>query len=128
MPDNAPKRILVVDDTLEIVTFYQAVLERKGFQVDMTLRGQDCLDYLEHTVPDLIILDLAMPDMDGLTVCEKIRVNERTKRIPILAITAFNDAVHREQLLKRGANATMGKPIDIYDLIDRVKTMSSSTV
>ena len=80
--------ILIIDDNDDVITQLTAVLAKEAYKIDIAGGGQEALDYIQHNIPDVIILDLMMPDMDGFEVMEKIRNNEKIKNIPILVLTA----------------------------------------
>lgn len=95
-------RILLVEDNETTVIQMKVVLEREGYKLDVTRDGRQALEYIKHTIPDGIILDLMMPEVDGFEVLEKIRNTEATRRIPVLILTAKN--LTREDLSRLSAN------------------------
>ena len=84
-------RILVVDDDPGLRQLYQKVLSRQGYDLRMAASGADALMALEMGIPDLILLDLAMPDMDGITLLRLIRRTPEWAKIPVIVLTAFTD-------------------------------------
>lgn len=84
-------RILVVDDDPGLRQLYQKVLSRQGYEVRMAASGAEALLVLEMTMPDLIMLDLAMPDMDGISLLKVIRRCPEWERVPVIVLTAFTD-------------------------------------
>ncbi|HZP59116.1 MAG TPA: response regulator, partial [Opitutaceae bacterium] len=83
----APK-ILVVDDQPINVQLLKRKLERESIQVSTAYTGQDALELVKHEKPDLILLDVMMPDMDGIEVCQRLQENDETRSIPVIFITA----------------------------------------
>lgn len=114
------KRILVVDDIEDNLSLLQAVLTEEGYEVDITKDGKSALAKIEVSPPDLVLLDAMMPKMNGYEVTRRIRQNKNLPFIPILMITAYEDANVPEGL-DLGANDFIRKPIDFDELMSRVK-------
>lgn len=117
------KRILVVDDEVGALTLIGIMLERGGFSVLKAKDAQDALAVLDQHQPDLIILDVMMPGMDGITLCRVIRERGELKRTPILILSARNDSDSVMRGMDAGANDYLPKPILHHDLVTKVKTM-----
>lgn len=119
------KRILIVEDNIEAIIQIKSVLEREHYKVDIASGGQEALDYIKQTIPDGIILDLMMPEIDGFEVLKKIRAMDITKNIPILILTAKD--LTREDLAQLSNNnvqqLVQKGDIDIKGLLLKVKTM-----
>lgn len=113
-------RLLVVDDEESIVELLKFNLEREGFQVDTALDGFTALQMAETNDYDLIILDLMLPRMDGIQVCQKIRA---TSSVPILMLTAKDEEVDKIVGLSVGADDYMTKPFSTRELVARVKAL-----
>ncbi|MEZ6064924.1 MAG: response regulator transcription factor [Planctomycetaceae bacterium] len=116
-------RILVVDDELPIIEPLKYNLEREGFEVSIALDGRDGLQKCQTFAPDLVILDLMLPVMDGLAVCRQIRGNPRTAGIRILMLTAKGDETDEIVGFNMGADDYVAKPFRIRPLIERVKAL-----
>ena len=114
------KRILVVDDIEDNLSLLQAVLTEEGYEVDITKDGKSALAKIEASPPDLLLLDAMMPQMNGYEVTQRIRQNKNLPFIPIIMITAYEDANVPEGL-DLGANDFIRKPIDFDELMSRVK-------
>ncbi|MBD1877159.1 response regulator [Nodosilinea sp. FACHB-131] len=111
--------ILVVDDIIDNLFLLQTVLEAAGYQVDTADNGRTALVKVEASPPDLILMDVMMPEMSGYETVKKIRQNKNIPFIPILMVTAHEDA-SRIQGLAMGANDFIRKPVEIDELLDRV--------
>lgn len=113
--------ILVVDDTADMVEFLEYNLQREGYQTVSAGNGRDALNLARTRLPDLIILDLMLPDLDGFTVCEILRCQPSTCRIPVLLLTALSGEIPRTHGFESGATDYCSKPIGLADLRTRVK-------
>ncbi len=112
-------RILVAEDHHDSREALRILLESAGYDVAVFGDGRAALDHALVDPPDLILLDIMMPEMDGLEVTRRLRSAESTQAIPIIAITAMQGA--RELALEAGANDVMAKPIDIRSLLVLVR-------
>jgi DNA-binding response OmpR family regulator len=121
-------RILVVDDEVGALTLIGIMLERGGFEV---LKAQDAyaaLDLLKEVSPDLIILDVMMPGMDGIELCRRLRAARDTATTPVLILSARGDAEAVHSGMDAGANDYLLKPILHHDLITKVGSMLDEAV
>ncbi len=113
--------ILVVDDEIHILELIRFNLEKEGFQVKVSTEGITALKMAEIEKPDLIILDVMLPGIDGLEVCRQLRKNDKTTGIPIIMLTAKTDELDKVLGLEIGADDYMTKPFSPRELIARVK-------
>jgi two-component system alkaline phosphatase synthesis response regulator PhoP len=120
------QKLLVVEDELSISTLLQFNLEQAGFQVVTAMDGKNGLEKAEKEIPDLIILDLMLPEMDGLEVCKELRL--RKLNIPILMLTAKDDEFDKVLGLELGADDYMTKPFSPREVVARVKAILRRTV
>ena len=117
------KTILIVDDEAYIVTSLEYVMKSAGFEVAVAYDGEEALARVAEKVPDLMILDLMMPKLDGFEVCEKIRQNPLWKDIRIVILTAKGRDIERKKGMSLGADDYMTKPFSTRDILDRVKEL-----
>ena len=117
------ERILVVDDDANIRALLTVLLENEGYQVLTAADGEASLPMAAAEKPDLILLDIRMPKMDGLQACDRLRANPETQKIPIIFLTAFNSHDRLEQAIEMGADDFLGKPIDALELRVRIRAM-----
>ena len=112
-------RILIVEDDTELCQLFSHVLEKNGYHTRMVSNGQEALDALAEEYVDLIISDIMMPVMDGLTAAKTIRAAVRAdaKTIPIIAMTANAFQEDQEQCYKAGMNAHLAKPLNMEKVI-----------
>lgn len=116
-------KVLVVDDEDNIIELIRLGLRYEGFEVEVASDGEQGLMQAQRIHPDLIILDVMMPDIDGLEVCRRLRNNPTTSDIPILMLTAKDDVSDRILGLQTGADDYLTKPFDFYELVERVKAI-----
>ena len=121
------KRVLVVDDEPNIVMSLEFLMRRAGFEVAVARNGREALDALDGTPPDLLLLDVMMPEFDGYEVCEKIRARPDWNATKIVMLTARGREVERERGLALGADAYVTKPFSTRDLVEQVKRMLDVT-
>ncbi len=113
------KKLLIVDDETDIATSIQYVLTQEGFSTLLAHDGLKAIELAEKEKPDLIILDLMMPGLDGLEVCRRVRSHDR--RTPILMLTARTSEIDTVVGLELGANDYIAKPVRLRELVARVK-------
>ncbi len=116
-------KILVVDDEEHIRRILQFQLEKYGFEVRTAENGEEALELVHREKPDLLILDLMMPKVDGFEVCSKLRTNFQTAQIPIIMLTAKSDLSDKIKGLSDGANDYLIKPYSNEELILRVRNV-----
>jgi diguanylate cyclase (GGDEF)-like protein len=117
------ERILVVDDDPDILQFVRLNLELDGFDVDLAGGGREALEMAAAAPPDLMLLDVMMPEIDGLTVLRRLRSDPGTANIPVIVLTARSLAEDRVKGLDLGADDYITKPFDLEELIARVRTV-----
>jgi phosphate regulon transcriptional regulator PhoB len=117
------KKILVADDEKDIVELVAFNLEREGFAVSRAYDGQQAWERVNTEKPDLVILDLMMPELSGMEVCGRIRRQEKTAALPIIMLTAKSDPVDKILGLEIGADDYITKPFHVRELIARVRAV-----
>lgn len=117
------RKILVVDDSLTIRMQVKELLERNVFHVLLAEDGPQCLKMLEKEKPDAILLDIIMPEMDGIEVCQRIKSDENLKDIPILILTTVTDVENKVKGLNAGADDYITKPFEIAELTARLNAI-----
>src|SRR5512143_549871 len=117
------KRALVVEDDPDIVELVQHYLKAEGFQVEAVGDGRRALDRLREGGHELVILDLQLPGMDGLTLCAELRRDKRTRALPVIMLTARADEADRIVGLEVGADDYVVKPFSPKELVARVRAL-----
>ena len=117
------KKILVVDDEDDILNFLELVLQEKGYEVMTANGGQEALTQAQMAKPDLVLLDIMMPQMDGWEVLKLLRVEDETANVPVAMLSARTDAQDRVQGLQEGAVDYIFKPFSLQDLLDKIESI-----
>jgi two-component system, cell cycle response regulator len=108
-----PYQIMVVDDNDMNLVLLSKILELEGYQVRTALNGTEAIRLAKEQMPDLAILDVMMPDMDGYELCRKLRQPPFNQNIPIVMLTAMSGEKDRQEALEAGANDVWNKPFDM---------------
>ena len=117
------KKILIVDDEEDILHFLELVLREKGYEVGTAMNGQDALTKAQIEKPDLVLLDIMMPQMDGWEVLKLLRVDDETANIPVAMLSARTEAKDRVQGLQEGAIDYICKPFSLAELLAKIETI-----
>src|ERR1700720_3560031 len=124
MADN-PKRILIVEDNEVDVRLLKDILEMRGYDTLQTDDGLEAIDLALANRPDLILMDIQLPDISGLEVTRRLRGDERSRRIPIIPVTAFAMGWHEGDALDSGCDAYISKPISLQGFLSTVESFLS---
>jgi len=116
----AAKRILVVEDNELNMKLLNDVLEAHGYDVMSTGQGRVAVEWARQYRPDLILMDLQLPDLSGLEATRQLKAAEETRRIPVIAVTAFAMAGDEKKARDHGCDAYVTKPILLHDLLDLI--------
>ena len=119
-------QVMVVDDSVTVRKVTSRLLSRNGMQVTLAKDGADAIEQLHDRIPDIILLDIEMPKMDGFEVARVIRHTDNWKHIPIIMISSRTGSKHREKAQSIGVNQFLGKPFQETDLLKNIKELTSS--
>lgn len=117
------KRILVVDDETYIVNILDFTLGSEGFEVLSAHNGEEALKMILDEAPDLIVLDVMMPRIDGIEVCRAIKAKEETSHTPVILLTAKDRDADKERGLDAGADRYMTKPFSPSKLVEEIRAL-----
>jgi class 3 adenylate cyclase len=115
-------RILVVDDTPANIQSLAAILKEKGYQISVATNGKQALEVVARVQPDLILLDVMMPEMDGFETCQHLKAAEQWRQIPVIFLTAKTETADLVRGFELGAVDYVGKPFNAHELLARVNT------
>ena len=121
------KEILIVDDEPNVVVPIQFLMEQQGYRAMIAERGEDALDLIYHYRPDLVLLDITLPGIDGYEVCEIIRLNPNYRKVKIIFLTARGREEEIAKGLALGADAYITKPFSNAALVAKVKEILEKT-
>jgi CheY-like chemotaxis protein len=122
---NGPALILVVEDNEANQLLASSVLEREGFRVELAANADEALDRLSASPPDLILMDVQLPGLDGLSLTRRLKANQKTAAIPIVALTALAMMGDRERTLEAGCAGYIPKPINTRTFATEVRRFLS---
>ncbi len=125
MKDNSQKdnkKLLLIDDDPNLILLVKDYLEFRGYNVDTAENGREALEVLDDLVPDMIICDVMMPEMDGYALVKHIREEPTTNRIPVLFLSAKGQSQDRVKGLNEGADVYMSKPFEPEELVAQVES------
>ena len=111
-------RILVVDDDTDILSVMEILLTMKGFEVEVTAKGENTIPKINSFKPDLILLDVLISGYDGRTICKQLKANKNTQHIPVIMFSAHPGAA--ATITDYGANDFISKPFDVSHLLKKV--------
>ena len=121
-PDDLPgARLLIVDDKPQNLRLISDFLAERGFELMLTRSGAQALEKAQLAVPDLILLDVKMPDMDGFEVCRRLKAQSATATVPVIFMTALDDIAHKVEGFRLGAVDYITKPIQREELVVRIQ-------
>ncbi len=128
MSDNPENKdsplILVVDDEPDILNLIKTNLNRIGYRrLALASDGQQALDFVKHQVPDLILLDIMMPGVSGIRVCDQLKKSPQYHHIPIIMVSALGDLKNKAEAYKSGANDYLTKPVDVITMAARIRAI-----
>jgi len=120
--------VLVVEDDPETRQFYSEALQREGFVVEQAHNGYQALHKALEMDPDLILTDIAVPGIDGIELCRRLRADSRTHDIPVLAISGYGDRQYADRARMAGADRMLAKPCDAGLIVDEARRLLLSRV
>ncbi len=118
---HEPKSVLIIDDSETNLVLLEAILEDEGWIVKTAASATTGMEMIKDKIPDLILLDLIMPRVDGYEMLDRLKSSDKLKEIPVVVVSAVSDATTRQTCLEKGAQDYMPKPVDIDLLLNKVR-------
>lgn len=115
--------ILVVDDSTTNVVLLEAIFYERGYKIETAYNAKDASAVIDKKTPDLILLDLLMPQINGFDFLKKLRKDRNTKETPVIVVSAATDEENVDKIMKMGAIDFIKKPIDLEYLVDKVESV-----
>ncbi|MBN2371279.1 MAG: response regulator [Vicinamibacteria bacterium] len=122
----AKKKILIVDDSATVVLMEKTILANGNFDVSVANDGVQALDSIATNRPDLVLMDVVMPNMDGYETVKRLRADPATRDMPIIMVTTKGETEHRDKGLKIGCNDYITKPINASELLAKIRALVSA--
>lgn len=120
------RKILVVDDDPAIIRLLSAVLRYEAMKVVQTNKGEEALDIIEREKPDLVLTDFAMPGMNGVEICRRVKQNPRTAGTPVILMTGALTRADCQQTLAQGVDGFLQKPFSVKQLLDLMNAVTGN--
>lgn len=117
-----PRTVMIVDDERDANDLMASLVRARGFEPVQIFSGSEAVEAVRRVMPDLVLLDLMLPDVDGYAICGELKRGRETNLIPIILVTALTDQNHRTQAIRVGANGYLGKPFEpahLFEAIDQ---------
>ncbi len=115
------KTVMIVEDNELNMKLFNDLVESKGYQTIQTRHGMDALELAKTHMPDLILIDIQLPEVSGLEVAQWLKENDETAKIPIIAVTAFAMKGDEERILQSGCDGYMAKPISVPHFLETIE-------
>ena len=120
--DKENLHILIIDDQPNNLRFISNILTKEGYKVQRAISGEMVVNAKFTVLPDLILLDVAMPRMNGYEVCEKLKANEKTREIPVIFLSVFNETFHKVKAFEVGGVDYISKPFQVEEVLARIES------
>lgn len=122
LPSSQKNTILIIDDDTQNLKVMVGFLKESGFEISVARSGEDALKLVEHFTPDIILLDVMMPGLNGFETCGRLKANKITQNIPVIFMTALTDVENKVKGLETGAVDFVTKPVEYREVIARITT------
>ena len=120
---EAVPAVLIVDDERDLLSLVDFNLRQAGFETQLAATGEQALSHLRRRVPDLVVLDLMLPDISGMEICRQLKADPRTRHVPVIMLTAKGEEVDRVVGFELGAEDYVTKPFSVRELVLRVRAV-----
>ncbi|MFW5705861.1 MAG: response regulator, partial [Bacteroidota bacterium] len=121
MSEKSEQLILIVDDNPNNLQVLGSILSTKGYKIALAKSGTEALEFIAKEPPDLVFLDIMMPDMNGFEVCEKLKSQEETRMLPIIFVSALSNPQHKVKAFETGGVDYITKPFNMAEVVERAR-------
>jgi CheY-like chemotaxis protein len=118
------KKIMVIEDDTDVLTVLGDLLKTYGYEAHMFSAGEKALEAVEELLPDVVVMDLMMPEMSGFEICKKLRSMNMSRNIPMIAITGYDSAENRSKIFEAGIDDYLPKPFDVKALLKKINDLA----
>ena len=125
---STERRVLLAEDEPNIVESLRFLLGRAGFEIDVSVNGREALERALDKPPDVMILDVMLPELDGFEILERLRADDRGAQLPVIMLTAKGQRQDRDRALAARANLFISKPFSNTELVDAVRRLAGASV
>jgi|SRR3954452_15108580 len=119
-PSGSAKKVVIVEDNALNLKLLNDILEYRGYRILSTTSGEAALDLAAREMPDVVLMDIQLPDVSGIEATRRLKANAKTKSIPIIAVTAFAMSGDQAAILASGCNEYISKPFNVTELLEIV--------
>lgn len=120
-PPRSPKKVLIVEDNALNLKLLHDILEYHGYSILTTGRGEEAVEFARQHRPDLILMDIQLPDITGMEAARRLKADEQTRTIPIIAVTAFAMSGDRAMILESGCDDYVSKPFNVSEFLKLIE-------
>jgi DNA-binding response OmpR family regulator len=117
------KKIMIIEDDADVLAVLGDLLRTYGYEAHLFSAGENALAVIEEILPDVVIMDLMMPEMNGFDICKKIRSMNISRNIPMIAITGYDSADNRNRIFDAGIDDYLPKPFDVKELLKKISDL-----
>lgn len=125
MSESPAKHVLVIDDDAMNRELLEAILDANGFDVILARHAQEGIEKATQVQPEIILLDMRMPDMDGVEACEHLKAGDTTRHIPVIMLTGSDSRSDHKRIQSAGADAMLLRPFEFSELIDLISSLTT---
>ena len=125
MEEPKKRKIVVIEDDSDVIEVLKGLFDKSGYEGHFFRSGKEGIPHIEDILPDLVVMDLMMPEMSGFEICQHLKRSGKTRNIPLIAITGYDSRDNRLKIFAAGIDDYLPKPFDIKTLLKKIKALIS---